>query len=66
MDTAPSYNCTCSIVGSEEIVAHGISISLGSHPVAEEEGGEEADKGSVDRAETVQFYVDEPTDDPEV
>ena len=54
-----------SIVGGEELVAHGLGISLSSHPVTEEEGGEEGDEGGVDGADTVGPHVESPADDPE-
>ena len=64
LDTLRSLNC--SIVGSEEVVAGGEGVSLSSHPVTEEEGGEEADEGGVDWADTEGPDVDGPADNPEV
>ena len=55
-----------SIVGGEEIVAGVEGISLSSHPVTEEEGGEEGDEGGVDGADTEGPCVESPTDDPEL
>ena len=57
---------THSIEVSEEIVAGGLGVSLSSHPVTEEEGGEEADEGGVEGADTEPVDVEGPTDDPEV
>jgi hypothetical protein len=53
-------------VGSEEFVALGNSISLNSHPVTEEEGGEEADEGGVDGADAISPDVDGPANNPEI
>ena len=57
---------TCSVVGGEEIVAGGESVSLSSHPVAEEDGGEQADERGVDGADAEGPHVKCPADDPEV
>ena len=53
-------------MGSEEFVALGDSISLNSHPVTEEEGGEEADEGGVDGADAISPDVDGPANNPEI
>ena len=53
-------------MGSEEFVALGNSISLNSHPVTEEEGGEEADEGGVDGADAISPDVDGPANNPEI
>ena len=55
-----------SIVSGEEVVAGIEGISLSSHPVTEEEGGEEADESGVDGADTEGPDVESPADDPEV
>jgi|SanBayMetagenome_1026888.scaffolds.fasta_scaffold138577_1 hypothetical protein len=55
-----------SIVGSEELVALCHGVSLSSHPVTEEEGGEEADEGGVDGADAVSPDVDGPANNPEI
>ena len=64
LDTLRSLNC--SIVGSEEVVAGGEGVSLSSHPVTEEESGEQADEGGVDWADAESPDVDSPADDPVV
>jgi hypothetical protein len=61
-----SCNDCSSIVGSEEFVALGDSISLNSHPVTEEESGEEAEEGGIDGADAVSPDVDGPADNPEI
>lgn len=66
MDFSASCNLSCSIVGGKEIVAGDGSVGLSGHPVAEEEGGEEANEGGVDWADTVSPGVESPADDPEV
>jgi hypothetical protein len=48
MDIAASCNLSCSIVGGHKIVAGDGSVGLSSHPVTEEEGGEEANERWVD------------------
>ena len=53
-------NKRSSIVGVEEVVAGELSISLGGHPVTEEEGGEERDEGDVIAAEPVDNEVEVP------
>ena len=53
-----------SIVGVEEVVACELSISLGAHPVTEEEGGEERDERDVVAADAVDHEVDVPADEP--
>ena len=50
-----------SIVGSESVVDHVLSVRLSGHPVTEEEGGEEGDEGDVVAAETVENKVDVPS-----
>ena len=53
-------------MGSEEFEALGVGISLSSHPVTEEEGGEEADQCGVDGADAVGPDVDSPANNPEI
>ena len=55
-----------SIELGEEVVAGVVGISLSSHPVTEEEGGEEGDEAGVDGADSEAPHVEDPTDDPEV
>ena len=53
-----------SIVGSENVVDHVLSVRLGSHPVTEEEGGEERDEHGVVVAKTGDPDVESPANDP--
>ena len=52
-------------MGSEEFVALGDGISLNSHPVTEEQGGEETEEVGVDRADVPSPDVNGPANNPE-
>ncbi len=55
-----------SIEGVKEVIASGLSVGLSSHPVTEEEGGEEGDEADVVAAESVEDGVDVPSEEPGV
>lgn len=53
-----------SIVGSENVVDHGLSVRLSGHPVTEEESGEEGDEHGVVVADAGDPDVESPANDP--
>ena len=53
-----------SVVGSDSVVDHVLSIRLSGHPVTEEEGGEEWDEDGVVLADTPDIKVESVADQP--